>query len=152
MVAHQVEAAGAGVEGVGVVVDPGGACQAQRFEDVANGTGTVLPVVEVFGEQDAVVNVDQVGVQGNAGTARRLPGQAKAGVARFLRVELVAAECQRGGTAGRHGAAQGRHHIAVGVQRGAVVADGVAALGQRRGAEAAAQGSAYRHGFAQFIA
>lgn len=82
MVEHDIQAAGPGVEGVGVVGRPGAGVHALCRENRRQ-----CGAVQAFGARNAVGDFDPVGIHGQAGTRCRLLGQAEAQVARFFRVQ-----------------------------------------------------------------
>ena len=142
VVADQVDAAGGGVEGVGEVGHRLVGRQPGRREDRLDLRGAA----QVAGLGDAVLDLDLVGIQGDAGVVDRLQGQAEADVGRLLRFQ--------GG--GAEGLGHRRIHRDIAVVEQVAVDAGlrgraVDLLRQRRRAEAGAEGAAHGEDRGQLV-
>ena len=90
--ADDVDAAGLGVDGVGEVAAAGHAEDAARLQERRDRRAD-----QVLGQHDAVVDVDAVRVDRDVQRVDRLQHEAEAVVGRFLGLERLGAERDRGG-------------------------------------------------------
>ncbi|MNO44052.1 hypothetical protein D3C76_342880 [compost metagenome] len=107
--------------------------------------------VQEAGEGDAVADLDLVGIERHAGLGQRLPGQAEADVARFLRAQVFRAKGLGQRRVDPHGL--GFDELRYAVDGGVLVGGlGIHRLRQRRGAEAIAERAAQGEGRGEVVA